>query len=406
MRNTLLLLFCLSLLSCEQEKQQVLPGYKEFSTYHEFIKTLKEVANLTVENSPNLLLDAFWDSLGVNNRIPFVIGDSVAFLYRGTSSNVSWAGDFNGWSATNSAFRGERIGLSDVWLMEKVFPSDARLDYKIVAGTQWILDPVNTHIQYSGFGANSELRMPQWQFPSETKLAEGVNRGQVSNTISIISSATNLGYSVQYKVYTPYGYENLNQLPVMYVTDGHEYSDDKLGAMVIVLDNLIHQGDIQPIIVVFVDPRNPNNLSENRRMQEYTGNIKFANFLADELVPVIDVNYKTSQSADARGILGTSLGGWNSAYIGLMRSDVFHLIAIHSPAFNNTIIQSYNASPKLPLKIFMSTGVIYDTQDKARAMKAVFESKDYELNYIEVNQGHSWGNWRALLQEPLQFFFQ
>jgi enterochelin esterase-like enzyme len=406
MRNTLLLVICLTLLSCQQEEQANLPGYKEFSTYHEFISSLRKIGNLTVENSPNLLLDAFWDSLSVNNKIPFVMGDSVAFLYRGTSSNVSWAGDFNGWSATNSAFRGERIGLSDVWLMEKVFPNDARLDYKIVTGTQWILDPVNTHIQYSGFGANSELRMPQWQFPSETKLAEGVNRGQLSNTISILSTATNLGYSVQYKVYTPFGYESLNQLPVMYVTDGHEYSDDKLGALVIVLDNLIHQGAIQPIIVVFVDPRNPGNLSENRRMQEYTGNIKFANFLADELVPAIDNSYRTSQSADARGILGTSLGGWNSAFVGLTRSDVFHLMAIHSPAFNNEIIQSYNASPKLPLKIFMSTGVIYDTQDKARAMKNILESKGYQLSYIEVNQGHSWGNWRALLQEPLQFFFQ
>ncbi len=406
MRNTLLLVICLTLLSCQQEEQTNLPGYKEFNTYHEFISTLKKIGNLTVENSPNLLLDAFWDSLSVNNKIPFVMGDSVAFLYRGTSNNVSWAGDFNGWSATNSAFRGERIGLSDVWLMEKVFPNDARLDYKIVAGTQWILDPVNTHIQYSGFGANSELRMPQWQFPTETKLAAGVNRGQVSNTISIVSSAANLGYSVQYKVYTPFGYENLAQLPVMYVTDGHEYSDDKLGAMVIVLDNLIHSGAIQPIIAVFVDPRNPGNLSENRRMQEYTGNIKFANFLADELVPVIDANYRTSQTADARGILGTSLGGWNSAYVGLVRSDVFHLIAIHSPAFNNEIIQSYNSSPKLPLKIFMSTGVIYDTQDRARAMRSVLESKGYPLSYIEVNQGHSWGNWRALLQEPLQFFFQ
>ena len=53
----------------------------------------------------------------------------------------------------------------------------------------------------------------------------------------------------------------------------------------------------------------------------------------------------------------------------------------------------------------MSTGVIFDTQDKARAMKEVLDSKGYQLQYIEVNQGHSWGNWRALIEEPLVYFF-
>jgi enterochelin esterase family protein len=104
-------------------------------------------------------------------------------------------------------------------------------------------------------------------------------------------------------------------------------------------------------------------------------------------------------------ILGTSLGGWNAAIFGIMRPEVFGLIAIHSPAFNEKIIRQYAASPRLPVKIFMSTGVIYDTENQARAMREVLEKKGYPLKYIEVNQGHSWGNWKGLIDEPLEWFF-
>ncbi|HCX99084.1 MAG TPA: hypothetical protein DG754_03005 [Bacteroidales bacterium] len=135
-------------------------------------------------------------------------------------------------------------------------------------------------------------------------------------------------------------------------------------------------------------------------------NIKFANFVADELVTTIDANYKTNSSLENRAILGTSLGGWNSAFMGFNRSEAFQLIGIHSPAFGEDIIHAYSNAEKLPLKIFMSAGVIFDTEVRAREMKIVLESKQNPLYYIEVNEGHSWGNWRALIDEPLTFFSQ
>lgn len=381
-------------------------SYKEFTSFADFKQTIVAIASITDELERTEKISSFWDSLKVNKQIPFVFEDSVAFLYKGTASTVKWAGDFNGWNPNFEGYSGSRIGESSVWMLEKKYPLDARLDYKIVKDGSWILDPANTYRQSSGFGPNSELRMPQWVFPEETILAEGVNRGTLSDNILIQSIPENLGYSVNYKVYTPHGYDDMQDLPVVYVTDGHEYADDKLGAMLIVMDNLIHQNVISPIIAVFIDPREPGNTSNNRRMSEYVENINFANFVANELVPQIDANYKTNPNPDYRAILGTSLGGWNSAFFGLNRSETFHLIGIHSPAFGQEIIQLYSNTEKLPLKIFMSTGVIFDTQDRARAMKEVLQSKDYPLHYIEVNEGHSWGNWRALIDEPLTYFFQ
>jgi enterochelin esterase-like enzyme len=384
------------------QMEPTVPGYRAFESYNDFKKTVLAVAGLADVTLREKNLSVLWDSLLANQQVPFVLGDSVAFLYKGEATSVAWAGDFNRWSPT---FTGQRIGESNLWLVEKTFPADARLDYKLVVNGNWQLDPSNPHIQYSGFGPNSELRMPAWQYPEETIAVATTPKGELSANKVIISNSANLNYAVQYKVYTPYGYEQLANLPVMYITDGHEYADDKLGSMVIVLDNLIHQQRIQPIVVVFVDPRDPANSSTNRRMQEYRANRKFADFLSDELVPAVDAAYKTNREATQRAILGTSLGGWNSAYVGRVRSDVFQRIGIHSPAFDAAIVQEYQAAERLPLKIFMSTGTINDTQNQARSMKSVLEQKGYSLQYVEVNEGHSWGNWRGLLQEPLVYFF-
>ncbi len=405
MRILLLIMTLFLTLSCkksEQEEDKIIDSdYIEFTSMNHFLTTIQEIASDTSASR----LKKFVDSLKVNNQVPFVFNDSVTFIYYGSADNIQWAGDFNNWQPGGNDFNGEKIG-SKLWICTKNFPIDARLDYKIVMNnSSWILDPLNGFTQYSGFGPNSELRMPEWVFPEETKLMEGVIKGTLSENIIISSSSENLGYNVQYKVYTPYNYEQQTQMPVIYVTDGHEYSDDRLGAMVTVLDNLIYKQQIEPVIAVFIDPRDPANNSNNRRLVEYRTNQRFAAFVSQELVPLIDQNYKTINSPEHRAILGTSYGGWNSAYFGLTQSETFRLIGMHSPAFDQSMINSYSNTGMKPLKIYMSTGTINDTEDRSRLLKAVLEDKGYIFQYKEVNEGHSWGNWKGLIDEPLIFFF-
>jgi len=395
--------------SCSKEDPQpVVPepivDYRDFKSISELMDVFQLISSAEADSIRQLRLDNLWDSLKVNQQIPFATGDSVLFLYRSGASEVKWAGDFNAWNPSGDAWKGQMIPQTNVWFLQKSFPADARLDYKIVAANDWRLDPANPHVQYSGFGPNSELRMPEWRFPEETILSEGVMRGQLGEPQLILSDAENLGYQVSYRVYLPHNYDQHEQLPVVFITDGHEYADDRLGAMLIVMDNLISEQQIEPLIAVFVDPRDPAN-GNNRRMSEYRANHRFINFLADELAPTIDAQYKTDPLPNRRLIMGTSLGGWNAAFTGFYRSDVFGLACIHSPAFDENILNDYQQSPALPLKIFMSTGTINDTQQKARQMKSIMEEKGYPLHYIEVNEGHSWGNWRALIDDPLLYFF-
>ncbi len=147
---------------------------------------------------------------------------------------------------------------------------------------------------------------------------------------------------------------------------------------------------------MFVDPRDPNNSGNNRRASELVLNPKYANFVADELRVAIDGAFRTSPSADDRMILGTSLGGLNSAYFGATKSSVFHKIGIQSPAFSagSGIYRHVCRGSTAPLEIFMTAGTINDGNG-GPTMQAILQQFGYDYTYTTANEGHSWGNWRG-----------
>ncbi len=345
-------------------------------------------------------LDALWDSLRTRNQFPFVAGDSVAFLYRGDAETVTFPGDFNGWEP--SPPQAKRLGKSSAWLQENIFPRDARLDYKIVLnGSTWLLDPMNSHVQRGGFGDNSELRMPDYVPSPFVTRKPDVPRGTL--TPGHLAS-TNLGYMVNFITYTPAGYTGLDNLPIIYVTDGHEYADDAMGSMVIVLDNLIAEGVIRPIMAVFIDPRvNGRNL----RAEQYILNEHFVRFVTRELVPVIDADFKTSTQRMDRGILGTSLGGLNSAWFAVRAPGIFGRIGIQSPAFQAgpAILDLATESPLQDMDVFMTWGTMHDYSASTLKFQSILETKGCRYHKLIVNEGHSWGAWRAQLDDILREFW-
>lgn len=379
-----------------------------FSTYDAFKDTLNRITAISDPTIRNSTVTAFINSLKSKQQIPFRIGNQVAFIYRGNFSSVKWNGDFNSWGGSNSPnMNGVKLFVSDVWINEQTFPSTARLDYKIVTnGSNWILDPNNTFKQLSGVGGyNSELRMPDYVYSEFTIEKTGITKGSLSN--NILMNSTNLSYSVNYRVYTPYNYMNLDSLPVIFITDGHEYAHKELGAATVILDNLIYEQKIEPIIAVFMDPRNPSNTSTNRRMTEYNLNDNFLNFVVNELIPKIDTDYKTNPKAEHRAILGTSMGGLNSAFFGGKRPDIFGKIAIQSPAFSqNLSVYNYWNGSDLSVNVFLSFGNIFDGTNQALNFKNNYlNAQDYIHTSIIVEEGHSWGQWRALLDDMLIYYW-
>jgi enterochelin esterase-like enzyme len=351
-----------------------------------------------------------WAELKNKNTIPFMVDDSVALLYKGNITSIAWMGDFNGWGYDKKFNnKGVKIPNSDIWILRTSFPKDARLDYKIILNSNdWILDPNNMHQQWSGVGGgspNSEIRMPDWKNDPVTLPRDNIAKGKLEN--DVLYNSTALGYQLTYSVYFPQGYSTSQQYPVLYVTDGYEYLHERMGNMKTILDNLIADKKIQPIVAIFIDHREPVNRSNNRRMDELAMNTKYLSFFADEFVPHIEATYAVAKEAKQRGILGTSMGGLTAAYFAFSKPGVFGLAGIQSPAFWNKpdIYKVCDNAENPPVKIFLTTGVVNDAQDGARKMKEILEKNMCAYQYSETNQGHSWGNWRDTIDDILIYFF-
>jgi enterochelin esterase-like enzyme len=375
--------------------------------YAAFTKTVQKLYTLT---SPEEVTRT-WTELIESESLPVTQHDSVAFLYRGEAKSVMWMGDFNGWGYDKKFNnKGTRIPNTDIWIMKASFPPDARLDYKVVINeSNWILDPLNTDQQWSGVGGgspNSELRMPLWrEDPATTSLLPGAKRGSLERDILINSKV--LDYQVMYSIYIPNGYTPSSVYPVIYVTDGYEYMHERMGNMLTVLDNLIHQGKIKPLIAVFIDHREPINRANNRRVAELGLSEKYMNFVVTELMPAVEKNYTIATDPAQRAILGTSVGGLAAAYFAFSKPDVFGLAGIQSPAFwfKPEIYSLCDNPEKPPVKTFMTSGAVNDAQEGARKMRAILDKNTCTYEYKEVNQGHSWGNWRDLIDDILVYFF-
>ncbi|MFT7470244.1 MAG: enterochelin esterase-like enzyme [Kiritimatiellia bacterium] len=236
----------------------------------------------------------------------------------------------------------------------------------------------------------------------------------VSNTVSadgklsedIRISSDSLGYDLQYRVYEPEDVRRNSELPTLYITDGQWYISR--GELPALLDKEIAAGNIEPVLVVFVDSRNPDNLQQNRRNQQFFCNPRYVDFFTEELLPAIDKEYATSAVRDDRVILGLSFGGRNSACFGLMAHDSFAGIAMQSPANSEMVDElrfQYMAQEKLPLKFFMSVGTVNDNTQAGRQFMEMLKFQEYDLTYREVNEGHDWDNWGPLLDDVLYTFF-
>lgn len=346
-------------------------------------------------------VETAWKRVTDARAMPLVFGDTAVFLYRGPGNYVGWTGDFSNWQA----LKGERLGESDIWWLEQQLPRDARLNYKVVAGYgNEIRDPLNPITQLEGEGPVSQVRMPDYVYPAETLRREGVPRGAVSEPI-IIESAQKK-YPVAYRVYTPPGVKPDEPLPTIYVTDGQDFLHDEMGGLVIVLDNLLAEGVIRPVRAVFVDTRS-TTLGFNRRDEMLGTSDSTVAFLADELIPAVEAAYPTASAPENRAILGISWGGVLAAYAGLERPDKFGLIATLSPylAPREQVLRRYETEDRLPLKVYLSTGTFDLDVPDARRLRDALEAREYPLRYMEVNEGHGWGNWRALMDDMLRYFF-
>jgi enterochelin esterase-like enzyme len=368
-----------------------IPAQSQFQNFINYVNSLGDPA------AKQAAVDSFM-TYARTVGIPFIEDSTANFIYLGDESSVTVPGDFNGWDMT--VWPMTRLYQTNLWYRSEVFEMDARLDYKFVLnGSTWILDPENPNICQGGFGPNSELSMPLYVQPWEIEYNPNIPHGTL---VARLIYSANVGTNYQLYIYLPPGYDSLSSTtyPAVYFQDGLEYIT--LGRAANVLDNLLDSVKIKPVIGIFVTP--------NDRNEEYAGSLRneYRLFFVNELVPFIDADYKTKADPQERLVIGDSFGGNISALISYYHPDVFGLCGLHSAAFWPNNFEAYNLivnGPPENIKWSSIWGSYESLFTNMRSFRDYLISANYELDWLERPEGHSWGLWRATTDRILEYFY-
>ncbi len=116
--------------------------------------------------------------------------------------------------------------------------------------------------------------------------------------------------------------------PMLYFLHGlfeNERSWDERGGQQ-VLEELQRQGQLGEFLVVLPDG------GRSFYVNSLDGRERYEDFFIKELVPFIDGKYRTIADRSARGISGTSMGGYGALHLGMSHPEVFGSASAHSAA--------------------------------------------------------------------------
>ncbi len=342
--------------------------------------------------------------------VPRHHGRDTTFVYLGEATSVAlkhWMDDFPPLPAFT------RVAGSDVWYLTVQLPVGARIDYKLDVRhdgrRRLILDPLNPYRSHDPFGSNSVVAGPGYRRPEWSEPDPAVQPGEMTE-LAVASEA--LGGDRTVRLYRPAGYDAAHPHPLLLVHDGSEYlTYSMLG---IVLDNLIHRGEVAPLLVGLVDP-----VERNR---EYTGDDRHAAFLAEEVLTAVAAVAAVSPDPRDRGVMGASLGGVASLHAAWRYPGTWEKLICHSGSFVTALggrfrrgrtfqpvvsfLGWFLADPgRLPAAAYLSCGRYDGLAADNRRMAATLSSLGVDVTYDEVLDGHSWENWRDRLRASLTCMF-
>lgn len=223
-------------------------------------------------------------------------------------------------------------------------------------------------------------------------------------------------------IYTPPGYETTSDnYPVLYLLHGAGGDEEawiELGRATQILDNLIAQGEAEPMIVVM-----PNgNVIQDAAPGEGSDGYYKPQFMIPrtmdgtyeetfmDIVDFVEKSYRVKSDKAHRAVAGLSMGGFHSLHISRYYPNTFDYVGLFSAAIlpnQNTTAKVYQDIDET-LKKQMENGYklywigigktdfLYKNNVK---YKAKLEAMGMPITYRESEGGHIWKNWRVYLSE-------
>jgi enterochelin esterase-like enzyme len=183
---------------------------------------------------------------------------------------------------------------------------------------------------------------------------------------TISYSSKTVGTTRRSLIYTPPGYSKKQKYPVLYLLHGIGGDEKEWlngGHPEVILDNLMADGKVEPMIVVLPngramkDDRAIGNIFDSARVKAFA---TFEKDLLNDLIPFIEKNYSVFTDREHRAIAGLSMGGGQSLNFGLGNLDKFAWIGGFSSAPNTKtpveLVPDINAAKEKLKLLYMSCG--------------------------------------------------
>jgi enterochelin esterase-like enzyme len=197
-----------------------------------------------------------------------------------------------------------------------------------------------------GFGGPIELGPDDKPAFDDPPAGFNVRRDNVSHgeLTTVQYDSKSLGTRRQMLIYTPSGYSSDRKYPVLYLLHGIGGNDrewQRACRADNVLDNLLADGKIVPMIVVF--PNGNANVTADAGAAGREGGMgggfggwgtPFENDLIKDIIPYIESHYSVYTDREHRALAGLSMGGGQSLNIGLANLETFAWIGGFSSAPN------------------------------------------------------------------------
>lgn len=266
--------------------------------------------------------------------------------------------------------------------------------------------------------------MPPPVLGADSNPQEGVPAGTVTkfqwNDSKIFPKTTR-----EVAVYVPAAYDPSKPTAVMVFQDGHSYLNPKGEVRAtVVMDNLIHRGEIPPIIGIFIDPghigeRDPEGpwKSNNRSVEYDTLSDAYAKFLLEEMLPEVGKTFNLTSDPDQRAICGVSSGGICAWTVAWERPDAFRKVVSMVGSFTN--IRGGDAYPgmirksdKKPIRGFFQDG-LNDLDNQAGSwplanlqMEAALKFKGYDYRYSWDHGKHGSKNGGVVFPDAMRWLWR
>jgi len=350
------------------------------------------------------------DTFIAENEFPLVEGAQVTFVFRGEADAVTLQHFIYG-LPTSQEFR--RVPETDLWFLTLELPPESRVEYKLSVRSdgdaKWIRDPLNPRLARDPFGANSVCTTDGYTVPDWTQPDPEAREGS-TETFTVKSAALSSERAVT--VYRPARFRESRRYPLLITHDGPDFID--YAALPTVLDNLIHRLEIAPVVVAM-----PHPVERNR---EYAAHRPHAEFLAEELLPVLEGRYPLLGTPQSRCLMGASFGAVASLSSAWYYPGLFQRLLLLSGSFAFTDVGTHERSPlfdpvvefvnafreepgRVGEKLFVACGVYESLIYENRSLVPVLQAAGLDVKYCESRDGHNWENWRDRLRDGLSWLF-